>query len=108
MSLPRNRTRIAMTFVLASLSLPLTGCATNHMEAGGDFSEVGLASAKGGLPFQVDGKVGNVQGAPLAAAVGAAMPGSVGGTELHYVACDPYTECAGDHLVWTFGPPAAR
>ena len=107
MSLLGNSTRIAMTLVLA-LCLPLAGCATYHTQAGGGFSNAALTGAKGGLPFQVDGKVGNVQGAPLATAVGAAMPAAVGGAEFHYAACDAYTECAGDHLVWTFGPPAAR
>ncbi len=109
MSLLGNSTRIAMTLALA-LCLPLAGCATYHTQAGSGFSSAALtaAGAKGGLPFQVDGKVGGVQGAPLSTAVGAAMPASVGGTEFHYAACDAYTECAGDHLVWTFGPPAAR
>jgi hypothetical protein len=104
MSILGNSTRIATTFVLA-LCLPLAGCATYHTQTGNDFSGARLAT---GIPFQVDGKVGSVQGTPLAAAVGAAMPASVGGSEFRYAACDAYTECPGDHLVWTFGPPAAR
>ena len=103
---PRLNTALA---TLALLPL-LAGCAAYHRQSGNDFSgeKLASASAKSGIPFQVDGKVGNIQGAALASAVSAAMPTSVGGTEMHYAACAPYTECPGDHLVWTFGPPDAR
>jgi len=99
------RANLALTFAASMLCLPLAGCAAYHTYAGNGFSGEALASAsaKDGIPFQVDGKVGDVQGAPLATAVGAAMPAS-----FHYAACAPYTECPGDHLVWTFGPPDAR
>jgi hypothetical protein len=108
MSAPRDRFRTQL--LLASLLLPLAGCSTYHTTAGGGFSNASLTAAGSGsgIPFQVDGKVGNTQGAPLAAAVATAMPASVGGAAVHYAACEAYTECAGDHLVWTFGPPSAR
>ncbi len=108
MSAPRKR--LPTAFLLASVLLPLAGCSTYHSSAGGGFSDASLKNvgSSAGIPFQVDGKVGATQGAPLAAAVATAMPASVAGTTVHYTACEPYTECAGDHLVWTFGPPAAR
>jgi hypothetical protein len=110
MSAPRNRTHLRTPLFLASLLLPLAGCSVYHAQAGGGFSDESLTAAgsASGIPFQVDGKVGGTQGAPLAAAVATAMPTSVGKATVHYTACEPYTECAGDHLVWTFGPPAAR
>jgi hypothetical protein len=110
MSILANRTHFALAIMLASLCLPLAGCSTYHSASSNGFSSARLSNAGGkdGLPFQVDGKVGDVQGAALASAVGSAMPASVGGTALHYTACEAYTECAGDHLVWTFGPPASR
>jgi hypothetical protein len=110
MSLIGHHTRLAVSLTLAAICLPLAGCATYHPAAGNGFSGKRLAEAgtAGGIQIQVDGKVGGVQGAPLAAAVSGAMPGTVAGTAVHYVACEPYTECPGDHLVFTFGPPAAR
>jgi hypothetical protein len=100
-----DRARLFPALITLSLMPLLGGCATYHAAAGNGFSSAGLsdASAKSGIPFQVDGKVGGVQGEPLATAVGAAMPAS-----MKYAACAPYTECPGDHLVWTFGPPDAR
>ena len=105
-----NRKRLTTASVAACLCLPLAACSVYHDTVGGGFSSTGLTTAgtAGGIPFQVDGKVGTAQGAPLAAAVATAMPTSVAGATVHYTACQPYTECAGDHLVWTFGPPAAR
>jgi hypothetical protein len=91
----------------ASVSVALAGCSVYNSHTGGGFSGSAL-TATSGLPIQVDGKVGGVQGAPLATAVVASMPASIDGTQLHYKACDAYTECAGDHLVWTFGPPDWR
>jgi len=110
MSVSGNRKRPMNVLALAGLCLTLAGCSTYHASAGGGFSTADLTAAGTGpgIPFQVDGKVGGIQGAPLAAAVGMAMPASVAGTTVHYAACEPYTECAGNHLVWTFGPPAAR
>ena len=110
MSVSGNRKRSMNLLAAAGLCLTLAGCSVYHSSAGGGFSSTGLtASGTGtGIPFQVDGKVGGVQGAPLAAAVATAMPATVAGTSVHYGACEPFTECAGDHLVWTFGPPAAR
>ncbi|MDB5392966.1 MAG: hypothetical protein JWM91_472 [Rhodospirillales bacterium] len=105
-----HNTRLTVSLGLAALCLPLAGCATYHSAASNSFSSKRLADAGtgGGIQIQVDGKVGGMQGAPLAAAIAAAMPATVDGTPVHYVACDPYTECPGDHLVFTFGPPAAR
>jgi hypothetical protein len=110
MSLTGHRTRLAISLGLAALCLPLAGCATYHKAAGNNFSGARLTEAgtAGGIQIQVDGKVGGVQGDALAAAVTAAMPATVGGTPVKYVACAQYTECPGDHLVFTFGPPAAR
>ncbi len=110
MSVSGNCKRSMNLLAAAGLCLTLAGCSTYHSSAGGGFSTADLtaAGAGSGIPIQVDGKVGAVQGAPLAAAVSSAMPASVAGTAVHYAACEPYTECAGDHLVWTFGPPDAR
>lgn len=110
MSVSGNRTRSVNVLAAAGLCLMLAGCSTYHSSAGGGFSTSGLTAAGSGpgIPFQVDGMVGSVQGAPLAAAVATAMPATVAGTPVHYGACEPFTECAGDHLVWTFGPPDAR
>ena len=110
--MPLRAYRPRLSSALAALALlpPLAGCATYHTHVGNGFSgeTLAAASAKSGIPFQVDGKVGNVQGAALASAISTAMPASVDGNEMHYAACAPYTECPGDHLVWTFGPPDAR
>jgi hypothetical protein len=110
MSAFANRTHSAHWLAATCLCLTLTGCGVYNSSAGGGFSTSSLTAAGSGagIPFQVDGKVGGIQGAPLAAAVGGAMPTSVAGATVHYAACEPYTECAGDHLVWTFGPPDAR
>ena len=110
MSVSGNRKRSMNLLAAAGLCLTLAGCSTYHSSAGGGFSgtELTAAGTATGIPFQVDGKVGDIQGAPLAAAVNSAMTASVAGTAVHYAACEPYTECAGDHLVWTFGPPDAR
>jgi hypothetical protein len=88
-------------------ALGLAGCSVYHAETDGGFSSSALATAKD-LPIQVDGVVGGVRGDPLGQAVAAAMPTDVGGAALTYAPCTAYTECPGDHLVWTFGPPAAR
>ena len=110
MSATVNRKRSTSMLVAVGLSLTLAGCSTYHSATSGNFSAERLASAGGGagIPFQVDGSVGGVRGAPLATAVAGAMPATVGAAAVHYTACEPYTECAGDHLVWTFGPPDAR
>ena len=93
----------------ALLSLALGGCAVQRAEVDQGFSGEALAAqgTGAGIPVQVDGAVGAVRGAPLATAVTGAMPTAVGGTTVHYAACEPYQECAGDHVVWTFGPPSA-
>lgn len=110
MSATVNRKRSMSMLAAASFILTLAGCSTYHAATSGNFSTERLTSAGGGagIPFQVDGSVAGVRGAPLATAVAGAMPATVAGTAVHYTACEPYTECAGDHLVWTFGPPAAR
>jgi hypothetical protein len=110
MSVSGNRKRSMNLLAAAGLCLTLAGCSVYHTSAGGGFSGTDLTAAGTGpgIPLQVDGKVGGIQGAPLAAAVSSAMPASVAGTAVHYAACEPYTECAGDHIVWTFGPPDAR
>ncbi len=93
---------------IAAGALASTGCASvYHESASQDFSAAPLA-APGGLPLQVDGTVGTLRGAALAQAVAQAMPASAGGGDVHYAPCEAYSECPGDHLVWTFGPPAAR
>src|SRR5579859_1593467 len=98
--------------LLAALCLTLTaaGCSTYQSGVSGNFSSERLTTAGSGpgIALQVDGSVGGVRGAQLATAVASALPATVEGTAVHYAACEPYTECAGDHLVWTFGPPAAR
>lgn len=110
MSATINRKRSMSMLTAVGFALTLAGCSTYHSAASGNFSTERLTSAGGGagIPFQVDGSVGGVRGAPLATAVAGAMPATVAGTSVHYTACEPYTECAGDHLVWTFGPPTAR
>ena len=111
MSLIGHHTHRAVSLaVAAALSLQMAGCATFHPAAGNGFSGKKLADAgaAAGIPVQIDGKVGGIQGAALATAVTAALPATVAGNTVHYVACEPYAECPGDHLVFTFGPPAAR
>lgn len=105
-----NRTRSMSLLATAGIVLTLAGCSTYHSSVSGNFSGERLTSAGSGpgIAFQVDGTVGGVRGAQLATAIASAMPAAVDGTAVHYTACEPYTECAGDHLVWTFGPPAAR
>jgi len=97
---------------LAVLCLAMTGCSSKvyHAESYGGFSSAALVdqSNAGGLQIQVDGSVGTLRGAPLAAAVESAMPVSLNGAPIRYAACEAHSECPGDHLVWTFGPPAAR
>jgi hypothetical protein len=110
MSVSGNRKRSMNLLAAVGLCLTLAGCSTYQSSAGGGFSTADLTAAGTGpgIPLEVDGKVGGIRGAPLAAAVSSAMPASVAGTAVRYAACEPYTECAGDHIVWTFGPPAAR
>ena len=110
MSATVNRKRSMSMLAAVGIALTLAGCSTYHSAVSGNFSTERLTSAGSGagIPFQVDGSVGGVRGTPLATAVAGAMPTTVAGTSVHYSACEPYTECAGDHLVWTFGPPAAR
>ena len=110
MSATVNRKRPMSMLAAVGFTLTLAGCSTYHSATSGNFSTERLTSAGSGagIPFQVDGSVAGVRGAPLATAVAGAMPATVAGTSVHYTACEPYTECAGDHLVWTFGPPAAR
>jgi hypothetical protein len=97
---------------LAILCLAMTGCSGSvyHAESYGGFSKAALEAQAGaeGLQIQVDGSVGAVRGAPLAGAVAAAMPANLNGAPIRYTPCEAYSECPGDHLVWTFGPPAAR
>jgi hypothetical protein len=97
---------------LAVLCLAMTGCSGSvyHVESYGGFSNAALEaqSRTEGLQIQVDGSVGAVRGAPLAAAVATAMPTSVNGAPIRYAPCEAFSECPGDHLVWIFGPPAAR
>jgi hypothetical protein len=94
----------------ASLGLcaALTACGTYNAQTSNSFSDAALSAETAGIPVQVDGSVGAVRGAPLAAAVAAAMPTTVEGKAAQYKPCEPYTECAGDHIVWTFGPPDWR
>ena len=110
MSATDNRKRPMSMLAAVGFTLTLAGCSTYHSAASGNFSTERLTSGGGGtgIRFQVDGSVAGVRGAALATAVAGAMPATVAGTAVHYAACEPYTECAGDHLVWTFGPPAAR
>lgn len=105
---PHGLMRAAVLFALASVALAATGCApVYHTEIDGGFAQAPLTSPKGAA-LQVDGVVGGIEGEPLAQAVAAAMPSDVGGASFQYAPCEAYTECPGDHLVWTFGPPAAR
>jgi hypothetical protein len=110
MSATINRKRSMSMLAAVGFTLTLAGCSTYHSAVSGNFSAEELTSAGGGagIPLQVDGSVGGVRGAPLATAVSSAMPAAVAGAPVRYTACEPYTECAGDHLVWTFGPPEAR
>lgn len=110
MSASVNRKHSIGLLAAAGFAMTLAGCSTYHSSVSGNFSTERLASAGSGagIAFQVDGSVGGVRGTPLATAVAAAMPATIQGTAVHYSACEPYTECAGDHLVWTFGPPSAR
>lgn len=95
---------------IAACVAATTGCSVYHAEVDEGFSTAGLAAQSGGagIPLQVDGAVGASRGAALAALVAADMPATVEGTAVRYAPCEPFTECAGDHVVWTFGPPAAR
>jgi hypothetical protein len=90
------------------LCLALAACGAYNAQTSNGFSDAALGAQTAGIPVQVDGSVGAVRGAPLAAAVAAAMPTSVEGKPAQYKPCDPYTECPGDHVVWTFGPPDWR
>ena len=105
-----NRKPSMSLLAAASLALTLAGCSTYHSSVSGNFSGGQLTDAGSGpgIAVQVDGSVGGVRGAPLATAITSAMPATVQGAAVHYAACEPNTECAGDHLVWTFGPPTAR
>ena len=91
-----------------AVSLLAAGCAVFHQEVDDGYSGDALAaqSTAGGVPLQVDGSVSGLSGNPLAALVGGAMAASAGGSALRYTPCNP--DCAGDRIVWTFGPPAAR
>ena len=92
------------------LAFALGGCSTYHSASTEGYSGERLTQmgAGNGIALQVDGQVGGIRGAPLAAAVAAAMPTTVENTTVRYAPCEPYGECAGDHVVWTFGPPPAR
>jgi hypothetical protein len=92
------------------LGLALAGCAVQRAEVDEGYSEAALTAQGGGagIPLQVDGAVGSVHGQALAASVAGGMPTDIGGTAVHYAPCEPYEECPGDHIVWTFGPPAVR
>ena len=110
MSASVNRKRSMSLLAALCLTVTAAGCSTYHSSTSGNFSGARLSEAANGpgIAFQVDGSVGGIRGAQLASAVSTAMPATVGATAVHYAACEPYTECAGDHLVWTFGPPTAR
>jgi hypothetical protein len=105
-----KHTRLAISLAFAGLCLPLAACGTYHAAASNNFSAKKLtdAGSAAGIQIQVDGRVGAIQGAELAKAVAAAMPATIAGKPVHYVTCEEYTECVGDHLVFTFGAPAAR
>lgn len=106
-----DRARLGLhVLATALLALALGGCAAQRAEVDEGYAgEVLAAQGTGaGIPVQVDGAVGSVRGAPLAASVTGAMPTEVGGATVRYAACEPYQECPGDHVVWTFGPPSAR
>ncbi|HTJ64020.1 MAG TPA: hypothetical protein VL899_09425 [Alphaproteobacteria bacterium] len=94
----------ATALSFGAFALALGACSTYNTATTGGFSDAALVAQTKGVPVQVDGSVGGVHGAPLATAVAAAMPTMVGGKSLQYAPCEPNTECAGDHLVWTFGP----
>jgi hypothetical protein len=91
-----------------ALALALSACNTYYTQTSRGFSDAALAAQAKGVPVQVDGSVGGVRGAALEKVVAAAMPTTVGDKALQYALCEPYTECAGDHLVWTFGPAEWR
>jgi hypothetical protein len=97
-------------FAVMSMALAVAGCSSYHSAGTNAYSAAGLTEvgAAGGIPLQVDGQVGGIRGAPLTAVVAAAMPATVDGAKVHYAPCEDYSECAGDHVVWTFGPPPAR
>jgi hypothetical protein len=88
----------------------LSGCSVYQADSGDGLAGSSLiaAGAGQGIAVQVDGSVGGARGAALAAAVADAMPRKIGDAPIRYAPCEAYTECAGDHIVWTFGPPAAR
>jgi hypothetical protein len=91
-----------------ALALALSACSTYYTQTTGSFSDAALAAQTKGVAVQVDGSVGGVRGAVLEKAIAAAMPTAVSGKAFQYALCEPYTECAGDHLVWTFGPAEWR
>jgi hypothetical protein len=109
-SSPRFLPRAADPAAPIALAALLGGCSVYQTDVDYSFSEASLTTAGtgAGIPVQVDGKVGEVQGTPLETAVTAAMPKTVAETAVHYAPCAAYTECPGDHIVWTFGPPTAR
>ncbi len=89
-ALPVPHPALALSLAIA-IAGSLAGCApVYHDEVFGSYSTSALttAGAASGIPIQVDGKVGDAA--------------------VHYAPCAAYTECTGDHVVWTFGPPAAR
>lgn len=97
----------AAMFGIAGL---LSGCSVYQDEVHGSYAEASWSQlgSGAGIPVQVDGVVGSVGGDALSKAVASAMPTTLGGSAIHYAPCEANTECAGDHVVWTFGPPAAR
>jgi hypothetical protein len=98
---------MACAFAMTAM---LTGCGVYHADADEGLSEDSLtrAGTAEGVALQVDGAVGGVRGAALAQAVAGAMSKQVGDATIRYAPCPAFTECAGDHIVWTFGSPAAR
>jgi hypothetical protein len=90
------------------LCMALSACGAYNAQTSNSYSDAALSAQTAGIPIQVDGSVGSVRGAPLATAVAAAMPKTVEGKAAQYAPCQPFTECAGDHIVWTFGPPDWR
>ncbi len=101
--------RVALPAAFAG-AMSLGGCSVYQDEVYGSFSESALTSAGAGpgIAIQVDGKVGSAQGDKLATIVAAAMPVTIGDAKVRYAPCKQFTECPGDHIVWTFGPPSAR
>ena len=97
--------RVAAILVVAAAT---AGCSVYQASVDDGYSGAALTAQAAGIPLQVDGAVGAVRGAALAASVAAAMPASIDGTPVQYAPCEPFAECAGDHVVWTFGPPTAR